>query len=61
MRFIAIVFAISVVVGFFIAANVFRLGLEVTLERSGAVWTIISGLSLLPLALSLAFLVDTRR
>lgn len=61
MRFLALLLAISVVVGFFIAANVFRLGLEVTLERHGGVWTIISGLSLLPLMLALAFLADRRQ
>lgn len=52
---------ISIVVGFFIAAYVFRLGLIVALEKHGAVFTIIAGLSLLPLFLCLALLVDTAR
>lgn len=58
---LALLFIVSVVVGFFIAAGVFKLGLEQVLERHGGVWTIISGLSLLPLMLCLAFLVDRRR
>ena len=58
---IVLLLMLTTVVGFFIAAYVFRLGLEVALERHGALFTIIAGRSLLPLCLCLALLVDTAR
>ena len=59
--FLALLFLFSVFAGFILAAHVFKLGLEVALERYGAVFTVISGFSLLPLLLCLAFLGDRAR
>ena len=45
-------------VGVYLSASIYRLGLIQSLEANGATYTFISGLGLVPLLISLAFLFD---
>lgn len=61
MRYILVgLIVVSVPFGLILSGNIFKLGLEQSLELYGTTFTIISGLSLLPLFLCIAALVDKR-
>lgn len=58
---IVLLFFASLFVGVILSANIYRMGLEQSLDTYGTGFTIISGFGLFPLFLSLAFLFDKRQ
>ena len=65
MRFIhlavLITWVIGSLIGFTLAANIFRLGMQEGFELYGEVFTLISALGLFPLLLGIASIVDKAR
>lgn len=59
--FIVLVFAASVFIGGILSANIYRMGLEQSYGVYGPIFTFISGVGLVPLIVSIAFLFDKRQ
>jgi hypothetical protein len=55
---VLIVWLIAAPIGFILAANIFRLGLQEGFESYGTAFTLISALGLLPVLLGVASLFD---
>ena len=55
---VLIVWLIAAPIGFILAANIFRLGMQQGFEIYGEVFTLISALGLLPLLLGVASIFD---
>jgi hypothetical protein len=58
---VLITWVIGSLIGFTLAANIFRLGMQEGFELYGAVFTLISALGLIPFFLGIGLIVDRAR